>query len=314
MEDYEHKEWVYVVGLIFGIATCWHVPFWVADWIGYRAELDVLAARAESWEGWASFAFQVGLVITGGVITLVAGVVSLLTIAGIWVALVATGKWVWQMIVITAEALAEAIEWLVRGILSLFLTIVSLVWEIVSWPFRTLYELIADFFGWIASKLHARKALRRKLKAAYREEYSDDFHSFRAFVKYWKALQRGEQPPYPNSDPDADIGEQMYSEQFDKARRRQEDERKRKQQNQKKRGGAGGGKKKEQRKPNTEKRDHYQAALKLLGLSEPFTKAELGARYKMAMKKAHPDVSGDARFATRLNMARDLILKTKGWK
>jgi hypothetical protein len=32
------------------------------------------------------------------------------------------------------------------------------------------------------------------------------------------------------------------------------------------------------------------------------------------MKEAHPDLSGDAALATKLNEARDLINARKGWK
>lgn len=54
--------------------------------------------------------------------------------------------------------------------------------------------------------------------------------------------------------------------------------------------------------------DLYQAALTLLGLPPTFTRAELDAAFKQAIKKAHPDAGGSVDQAQAVNMARDLLL------
>lgn len=54
--------------------------------------------------------------------------------------------------------------------------------------------------------------------------------------------------------------------------------------------------------------DLYQAALTLLGLPPKFTRAELDAAFKAAIKKAHPDAGGSVDQAQAVNMARDLLL------
>lgn len=59
----------------------------------------------------------------------------------------------------------------------------------------------------------------------------------------------------------------------------------------------------------------FAAACRLLGLptNGEFTVQQLNARYRALMQKAHPDSGGNHEQATRLNTARDLIKRTKGW-
>lgn len=54
--------------------------------------------------------------------------------------------------------------------------------------------------------------------------------------------------------------------------------------------------------------DLHHAALTLLGLRPKFTRAELDAAFKQAIKKAHPDAGGSVDQAQAVNMARDLLL------
>ncbi len=75
----------------------------------------------------------------------------------------------------------------------------------------------------------------------------------------------------------------------------------------------GGG---QQEAPKTDaKRDAFTAACRLLGLptSGEFTLQQLNTRFRALMQKAHPDSGGSNEHAARLNAARDLIKKTKGW-
>ncbi len=59
--------------------------------------------------------------------------------------------------------------------------------------------------------------------------------------------------------------------------------------------------------------DPYEAALDVLGLSEPFTKRELNERYRKLMKGVHPDVAGPNALAEQVNDARDIVMKRRGW-
>ena len=55
-------------------------------------------------------------------------------------------------------------------------------------------------------------------------------------------------------------------------------------------------------------------AFDLLGLPETCTRAELEAQHRKLMKMFHPDVGGTNGLAAKLNQAKDLIMKQKGWK
>ena len=70
---------------------------------------------------------------------------------------------------------------------------------------------------------------------------------------------------------------------------------------------------KNKKRRRSSQRDPYQSALRELGLSEPFTKAEFKARYRMRMKEVHPDITGDTHAAVRVNDAKAVIMKKKGW-
>lgn len=58
----------------------------------------------------------------------------------------------------------------------------------------------------------------------------------------------------------------------------------------------------------------YEDALSLLGLAPGFSRTALHSAWKAAIRKAHPDAGGDARQATAINVARDLIAARHGWK
>jgi hypothetical protein len=62
--------------------------------------------------------------------------------------------------------------------------------------------------------------------------------------------------------------------------------------------------------------DAFAAAAALFGLAADgsFTNAEFKTAYRKRMKEVHPDMSGDAALAAKLNGARDLINARKGWK
>jgi hypothetical protein len=69
-------------------------------------------------------------------------------------------------------------------------------------------------------------------------------------------------------------------------------------------------------KTETAPADAFSAACALFGLSADgsFTNAAFKAAYRKRIKEVHPDLSGDAALAAKLNEARDLINARKGWK
>ena len=54
---------------------------------------------------------------------------------------------------------------------------------------------------------------------------------------------------------------------------------------------------------------HEEARL-ILGLDEEFTKKDVNTSYKRLIQKLHPDRGGNDYLASRINLARDLLLKT----
>ncbi len=60
--------------------------------------------------------------------------------------------------------------------------------------------------------------------------------------------------------------------------------------------------------------DPLQQAMRLIGLQEPFTRAELKKRYHLLIGPLHPDKIGPNELATQVNAANELILEAKGWK
>lgn len=60
--------------------------------------------------------------------------------------------------------------------------------------------------------------------------------------------------------------------------------------------------------------DNTAEAFALLGLKDTCTRAELEAQHRKLMKKLHPDVGGTDGLAAKINQAKDIIIKRKGWK
>lgn len=287
MEDYENKEWGYVIGFILLTTLCWHVTGWTADAIGYGDRLRNTLEQSVSWgDGWW-VAFRIALIITG----------AMICVAGFFVAVIVfhilsiAGRWLFGIIAKVVRFIIDLAERLLNGLWDITVTISLAVWDAITWPFRFLFGLLADLYAAFAQRTKQRRHERAQLKQVYKEKYRQDFRSFRAFMKYWKALQRGENPPYPGSE---DNGNGSGG---DKGRKEKTGY---------KPGGSGG--------PGGNGSDPYLIALGVIGLTEPFTKAELNARYKRAIARCHPDkTGGDDREAKRVNMARDVILKRKGW-
>jgi hypothetical protein len=68
-----------------------------------------------------------------------------------------------------------------------------LLWALLSWPPRTIGDLLKDQFNIRTAAWVARWNEWQELWRIYREEYTQDFPSYRAFLRHWRALQAAEQ-------------------------------------------------------------------------------------------------------------------------
>ena len=291
MEDYENREWGYVIGFVLAVILCWNVTGWTADAIGYGDALKEVLERSQNWgDGWW-LAFRALLTLAGAAICVAAFFIA----AFVFCVLSIAGRWLYGIVVEVVRFIIDIVEWLLNRIVDIASTILLFIWDVLTWPFRSIFGLLADLYAAFAQSTKRRRYERARLKQAYKEKYQQDFRSFREFTKYWKAVKRGENPPYPGSE-----GEDDNSDRDDSGRRKKNHD------DDDGPGGSSG--------PRGNGRDPYQVALDIFGLAEPFTKSELRARYRIAIAKYHPDkTGGDDREAKRVNMARDVILKRKGW-
>jgi len=136
------------------------------------------------------------------------------------------------------------------------------------WLAQILGEWLWDVYATLVIRFAQWRYERRELRRLYREEYAADFPSYRAFLRFYRAIENGE-------DPDAQRG-----------------------------GRHDGG----QAAP-----DPLEAAIRLLGLPENFTNADLKRRFRTLIKGVHPDAVGPNELATQLNDAYTLIKERKGW-
>jgi len=73
------------------------------------------------------------------------------------------------------------------------IAIARLLWFLLSWPPRTIGDLVKDQFHTRTAALAARWNEQQELWRLYREEYTEDFPSYRAFLRHWRAQQSAEQ-------------------------------------------------------------------------------------------------------------------------
>jgi hypothetical protein len=66
---------------------------------------------------------------------------------------------------------------------------VPLLWTLLSWPVRMIGDLVKDQLHSRTADLLALWRERQELWRLYREEYAQDFPSYRAFLRHWRALQ-----------------------------------------------------------------------------------------------------------------------------
>jgi hypothetical protein len=86
-------------------------------------------------------------------------------------------------------AVAAVRNWAVRS----SIVIARLLWTLLSWPVRMFGDLVKDQFHSRTADPVARWRERQELWRLYREEYTQEFPSYRAFLRHWRALQAAEQ-------------------------------------------------------------------------------------------------------------------------
>ena len=133
---------------------------------------------------------------------------------------------------------------------------VPLLWTLLSWPVRMIGDLVKDQLHSRTADLLALWRERQELWRLYREEYAQDFPSYRAFLRHWRALQAAVQA----------------------------------------------------------KTDPVQQAIRLMGLTEPFTRDDLKDRFHLLIGGIHPDLVGPNGLAAQLIAANTLICEQKRWK
>jgi hypothetical protein len=130
-----------------------------------------------------------------------------------------------------------------------------LLWALLSWPPRIIGDLVKDQYRRRTGDFFARWHEWEELWRLYREEYKQDFPSYRAFLRHWRALQAAEQA----------------------------------------------------------RTDPLQQAIRLMGLTEPFTRDDLRQRFRTLIAGIHPDRVGPNELAAQLIAANTLISERKNW-
>jgi hypothetical protein len=95
---------------------------------------------------------------------------------------------------VLVRALVAVRNWAVRTSVA----VAQLLLALGSWHLRIIGDLVKDQYRSRTADLVARWHEREELWRLYREEYTQDFPSYRAFLRYWRALQAAEQA---KSDP-----------------------------------------------------------------------------------------------------------------
>ena len=265
MRTYDDSGWrSFLIGCVV-LYISFGVPVWLGNALGYEAEVSNAAGWIRAQELWLCILCLAAQAALGFVILFAALGAAYWTVA----ALLDAGRRLAEWLVAAAGMLLETVKLAIAMTARFYLMLLTL-------PFR----LVGRFAAKLIGKFHERLTEERKLQALYRAEFAADFASYAAFKGWFKATQRGEDPPYPGDEDEAEPEPEVEDEPV---------------------------------RDRGPKSDPYQEALKVLGLSEPFTQAMFKAVYRVRMKEAHPDITGSDEEAIRINAARDLIKKRKGW-
>ena len=136
------------------------------------------------------------------------------------------------------------------------------------WLAQVLGELLWDAYATQLVRLTEWRYEQRELRRIYREEFAERFPSYRAFLRFYRAIENGDDP---------------------------------------------GTRRDERQHPTQAATDPVEAAIRLLGLREGFTRDDLKQRFRTLVKGIHPDMVGPNELATQLINAYTLINERKGW-
>jgi hypothetical protein len=209
-------------------------------WAAYVLGCAHLHAQLVSW----ILAQPVALTLALGALYLAAGCMLLIgVIMGVGAA-----------ILFTMRALVALASWAARTSLRLAAALGALL----AWPLQLLGEFLWDACAQRAVRMNVFFEEQHELRRVYREDYAGDFPSYRAFLRDFRARQKGA--------------------------------------------------------AQQEEVDALAQAIRLLGLPESFTKADLKKRFRLLIDRIHPDKVGPNELATQLIAAYTLIDKGKDWR
>ena len=266
MPTYDDTGWRNPLLGLAVLLVSFFVPSLLGDFLGFHHEVEGIADWIRAQELWLFTVCLVAQTACGFVLVMAAYIYVRWAIAEILEAARRFAEWIAGLVRALCEAVRLAFQMMTRFYV-----------ELLKLPFRLMGELTLL----LNDKVNAWLDEERRLRAAHRSEYAADFKNYAEFRAYFKSVQRGETPPYPDAEDDYEPQpEPEYEPDYEEA----------------------------------PKADPYLEALRVLGLEEPFTQAIFKAVYRTRMKDAHPDITGSEDAARRLNLARDLIKQRKGWK
>lgn len=252
-----------------GLATfmvSYFVPIVLGKLFGFGREVDGLTAWFETQETWLYVLCVLAQAAIGFVLIFAAYICV---------------RWALLELLDAARRFSDWVAGLVQGFCDAvrlaFQMMASFYLRLMKLPFRLIGDLTLALNGKVDTWLDEE----RKLRSAFRSEYSADFKNYAEFRAYFKSVQRGEAPPYPDAEDDYEPEpEPEYEPDYEEA----------------------------------PKADPYLEALRVLGLVEPFTQTRFKAVFRTRMKEAHPDITGSDEAARQLNVASNVIKQRKGWK
>jgi hypothetical protein len=159
------------ITLVGILALSFLLPGWAANVLGYSA------ANAQ----------LVGWILSHRVVACI----PLLLLYGLggFALLVGAGMAIYAGYFVLVRALVAVRNWAVRTTVA----IAQLLGVLLCWVPEVVVQLLCDQIESGRAKLTAYRQERQELRRLYREDFAQDFPSYRAFLCHWRALQAAEQ-------------------------------------------------------------------------------------------------------------------------
>lgn len=172
-------------GLIISF-PCYLISFQIATELGFG---EWLSAWANDLHIIWKFIYyivhiSIGFLVLVSVLTIIYTVGKFLLIG-----LLNAGEWL-------SDNISVLIENIVRILAEITLFLVNGAIYIALYPFRIIVGIALSFISNIRRKYEESQEIRR----IFKEQYTADFKDFQEFKRYWDAVQRGEEPPYPGTE------------------------------------------------------------------------------------------------------------------